>query len=95
MLGALHTFGPFAISAVPAEVRERLGLMSLPDAFVAVHLPGSGGERSVTEAKRSLAFDELFMLETGLALRRRNSKRERGIELGAQTGLGRKSWRNA
>ncbi len=85
VLGALNAFAPIAVSAVPVEVRLRLGLLSLPAAFKAVHLPGEGGEKIVRDAKRSLAFDELFMLETGLAIRRRNSKRERGVELGAGT----------
>ncbi|MBE9527954.1 MAG: ATP-dependent DNA helicase RecG [Proteobacteria bacterium] len=91
VLGALNSFGPSVVSAVPSAVLARHGLMSLSSAFSTVHLPGPGSpeasvqdadgvERSVKLAKRSLAFDELFMLEVGLALRREGAKREQGIE---------------
>jgi ATP-dependent DNA helicase RecG len=85
VLGALDSFGPSVVSAVPRAVLTRHGLMNLSVAFSTVHLPGAGAgaevdvEQSVKLAKRSLAFDELFMLEIGLALKREGAKREQGI----------------
>src|SRR3990172_8362540 len=65
------------VSGVPAGVAERHGLVDLSSAMKEAHAPSAPQSSAV--AKKSLAFDELFLLETGLALRRASIKKESGI----------------
>src|SRR5207248_2718874 len=62
------------LDPLPAEIREREGLPQRADALHAVHRP-----RSLDEAERGrarLAFDELLLLQVGLARRRREREGE-------------------
>ncbi|HEY4705894.1 MAG TPA: ATP-dependent DNA helicase RecG [Thermodesulfobacteriota bacterium] len=70
-------YGRMAVSGVPAGVAERHGLVDLSSAMKEAHAPSAPQSSAV--AKKSLAFDELFLLETGLALRRASIKKESGI----------------
>ena len=72
---ALPGLGDF----LPEEVRKKLGLLELPEAISQAHYPES--EASKAEARRRLAFDELFLIQLGLALRRREQEGEEGISL--------------
>ncbi len=68
-----------------AEMLSRLGLPSRLDAFRQVHRPGSSVDESdlrsrCTAGHRRLAFDEFFLLEAGLALRRARRMREKRCE---------------
>src|SRR5919204_93168 len=67
--------------ALPAETRGRLELPLLPDALTALHRPRDHGEAEL--ARRRLAFDELLVLQLGLARRTRERERERAPALGA------------
>ena len=49
-------------------------LPALPDAIRCIHYPETLGEAA--RARRRLAYDELFLLELGMALRRRGIRRE-------------------
>jgi ATP-dependent DNA helicase RecG len=62
---------------LPEAIRRRRELLALPEALREVHFPEkyAPGE----EPRRRLAFDELFMVQLGLALRRRGVKVEPGI----------------
>jgi ATP-dependent DNA helicase RecG len=60
---------------LPAELRIREGLPLKGDALVAVHHPGS--EREAETGRRRLAFDELLLLQIGIA--RRAAARERTL----------------
>lgn len=53
---------------LPAAIRERRELLSLPDALKEVHFPST--EARLLEGRRRLAFDELLTLQLGLAQRR-------------------------
>ncbi len=85
MRNIVETFADSAVDGTPAETRGRLGLMDLRTAFKEAHLPsGIGpvagkGANTVELAKKSLAFDELFLLELGLAVKRAGTKKESGI----------------
>jgi|CXWL01.1.fsa_nt_gi ATP-dependent DNA helicase RecG len=70
---------------LPSAIRKRYGLPALADALMEVHFP----DRSVscldllhrrTPAQRRLAFQELFLLEVALALRRHHLQGEERIE---------------
>ncbi len=67
-----------SVDGVPEHVRSRNSLLSLSAAFKEAHMPENGVDRS-KEARDTLAFDELFMLELGLALKRADIKKESGI----------------
>ncbi len=73
----VEEYGQKVVSGVPSGVAERHGLIDLASAMREAHLPSS--PQSSIVAKKSLAFDELFLLETGLALRRASIKKESGI----------------
>lgn len=58
-----------AIEGLPAELRARRGLAGVADAIRAVHFPA--GDADVEEARRRLAFEELFLYQAVLAARKR------------------------
>ena len=69
---------------LPDELRERLGLPRLAQALARIHQPGPDDDLEALEQHRSpahrrLAFDELFLLHLGMALRRQGVKHEPGI----------------
>ncbi|TMK94164.1 MAG: ATP-dependent DNA helicase RecG [Actinobacteria bacterium] len=67
--------------ALPAEMRQRLVLPLLADALTALHKPRDEGEAEL--GRRRLAFDELLVLQLGIARRAREREAERAPELGA------------
>ncbi|MFN2627636.1 MAG: ATP-dependent DNA helicase RecG [Gaiellaceae bacterium] len=62
--GALE-HAPDAVDPLPAELRARDRLPLRPDALVAVHRPSSAAEAE--QGRRRLAFDELLLLQIGIA----------------------------
>ncbi len=71
-----------AIEPLPAELRARRGLASAADALTAAHFPESLDEAE--EARRRLAFEELFLHQVALASRRSERRASHpGIALGA------------
>jgi ATP-dependent DNA helicase RecG len=72
---------PFAVEIpdpLPAELREREGLALKRDALAAVHRPRDLDEAE--EARRRLAFEELLVLQVGIA--RRAAEREKTLAPG-------------
>ena len=66
---------------VPEAVRGRLNLTDRHDAFTRIHLPETMSDKEI--ARRRLAFDELFRVQTVLVMRKRSIEREsRGIRHG-------------
>ena len=55
---------------LPAAVKEEAGLPLRADALMALHRPRDGEEAE--RGRRRLAFDELLVLQVGLARRRRD-----------------------
>ncbi|HEU4600010.1 MAG TPA: ATP-dependent DNA helicase RecG, partial [Solirubrobacterales bacterium] len=66
---------PNAIEGLPAELRVRHKLASAGDALTAAHFPESMEE--LTEARRRLAFEELFLHQALLATRKRTHRTAR------------------
>jgi len=69
---------------LPDALRERLALPGLAQALARIHQPAPDDDLGVLDEHRSpahrrLAFDELFLLHLGLALRRQGVKHEPGI----------------
>ena len=65
---ALREFGPRIVDDLPPDSRRRLGLMDLRDCLQSIHFPRSMDD--AVRARRRLAFDELFHLQTELVKRR-------------------------
>ncbi len=63
-------WAPQAAEFMPPSVRERARLMALGESLAQMHFPNSAD--SLAEARRRLAFDELFLLQIGLLQRRRS-----------------------
>jgi ATP-dependent DNA helicase RecG len=81
---ALDDLTPDLAEAIPAAVRKRLALVSPREALWKVHWPEAGEsladlQSSRTPAHIRLIFEELFFLELGLELKRRQQKAETGI----------------
>ncbi|MDY7231692.1 ATP-dependent DNA helicase RecG [Hyalangium rubrum] len=69
---------------LPEALRQKLNLMTLPEALRHIHFPPDDADLERLDAHRSpshlrLAFDELFFLQLGVGLKRQGVKTERGI----------------
>jgi len=73
------------VDPVPPAVLRRLGLLPLSEALLRLHSPVDGEDIAAlcahtSPSHRRLAFDELFFLQLGLALRRQGVKSSPGIQ---------------
>jgi len=80
----LKELSPEIPDGIPPAVCEQMQLLARRDAFQQAHFPPVGEsfaqlEESSTPAHRRLIFEELFFLEVGLELKRRNFRRRTGI----------------
>jgi ATP-dependent DNA helicase RecG len=81
---ALDNLTPELADPIPAAVRSHLGLISPQAALWSVHWPEPGEsfedlQSSRTPAHIRMIFDELFFVELGLELKRRQQKAQTGI----------------
>jgi ATP-dependent DNA helicase RecG len=81
---ALENMPPEGTDPIPAIVRKRMGLISPREALWRVHWPDEGESlqdllSARTPAHIRLIFEELFFVELGLELRRREQKSQTGI----------------
>ncbi|HXX02255.1 MAG TPA: ATP-dependent DNA helicase RecG [Candidatus Acidoferrales bacterium] len=81
---ALENLTPDLQDPIPAVVRSRLGLISPRAALWNVHWPEPGESLQDLQSRRTpahirLIFDELFFVELGLELKRRQQKAQTGI----------------
>ena len=81
---ALENLNPDLPDPVPSAVRAHLSLVSPREALWKVHWPDAGEsfadlQSSRTPAHIRLIFDELFFIELGLELKRREQKAQTGI----------------
>src|SRR5579872_3010958 len=89
---ALEQLPPDPIDAIPSAVRSRLRLISHDEALRKVHWPEPGEsfedlQSSRTPAHVRLIFEELFFLELGLELKRREQKAQTGIPFHLNEGV--------
>jgi len=82
---SLENLNPDLPDPIPAAVRAHLGLVSPREALWRVHWPEAGEsfpdlQSSRTPAHIRLIFDELFFIELGLELKRREQKAQTGVE---------------
>lgn len=81
---ALEDLTPDLAETIPNAVRERLALVSEREALWKVHWPEAGEsladlQSSRTPAHIRLIFEELFFVELGLELKRRQQKAQTGV----------------
>lgn len=65
---ALDTFADKMVDPLPSELRDRLGLSDLRSALWGIHFPENTEQSE--EARQRLVFDELFLAQLELAMRR-------------------------
>ncbi len=81
---ALENLTPDLSDPIPAMVRNRMGLICPREALWKVHWPDPGESLQTLQSSRTpahfrLIFEELFFIELGLELKRREQKAETGI----------------
>ncbi|HVO80886.1 MAG TPA: ATP-dependent DNA helicase RecG [Terriglobales bacterium] len=81
---ALDNLPPELPEPIPAAVRRRLSLISPREALWRVHWPDPGESLQALQSSRTpahvrLIFEELFLVELGLELKRREQKAQTGI----------------
>jgi ATP-dependent DNA helicase RecG len=79
--GAALEYARDVVDPLPAELKAVIGLPGRGDALTALHKPRE--EEEGEHARRRLAFDELLVLQLGLARRRQGREDERAEALGA------------
>lgn len=73
---AIDDFLPAMEEFLPGDFRSRLSLSGIRDSIKEMHFPSSREDWKA--ARRRLAFDEFFLLQAGLALRRRRTGEDSG-----------------
>lgn len=77
----LNNLGELVSEFYDESFLNKAGLISRKDAFGWIHLPPD--EERLSEAKRRLKYDELFLMQLGLALRRYRVKHySRAVQIG-------------
>jgi ATP-dependent DNA helicase RecG len=89
---ALENLSPDLPDPIPAAVRGHLSLASPREALFKVHWPDAGEsfadlQSSRTAAHIRLIFDELFFIELGLELKRREQKAQTGVAFQINDGV--------
>jgi len=84
--GAVESHIGYVTNGVPPEISERLGLMNLGEALRCLHMPPLDADlatfnNATSLAHRTVVFDELFYLQLGMTLRRRNIVKEDGLSI--------------
>jgi ATP-dependent DNA helicase RecG len=69
VLAALECCADKVPEVLPEEVRKRQGLMAVGDALRGIHWPED--QKTLEAARRRLVFEELFLLQLALAVRKR------------------------
>jgi ATP-dependent DNA helicase RecG len=90
--GALENLNPDLPDPIPAAVRAHLSLVSPREAMFKVHWPDAGESFADLQSSRTAAhirmiFDELFFIELGLELKRREQKAQTGIAFQLNDGV--------
>ena len=82
---ALEAYGDMA-DPLPGSVRSKFGLMDISEAIHEIHFPE--GAESLKKARYRALFDEIFIMQVGLALKKKRREREsKGIAHAPPGGL--------
>lgn len=83
---AVAQFSAKLKDAIPTNIKDKRDLINAADALYAVHLPDKNANikalnDKVSDAHRSLVYDEFFFLELGIAIRSQGVELEKGVEI--------------
>jgi len=81
----LEDKSPYLVDVLPEELRRRYSLMSFREALNNIHFPEDFLKQR--KARKRLVFEEFFLLQCALALKRRRYKKEAGISFKVGDGL--------
>jgi ATP-dependent DNA helicase RecG len=89
MFNMVDVFSTEVEDYMPKDILERMKLPALKESLKEVHFPSKGTDISqlrefATGWQKRLIFDEFFVLELALALRRRGIKKKQGIKFSVQ-----------
>lgn len=81
----VYTYAPLLTDYLPGEIKTKHNLLSLHEAFQKVHLPDNSANINeladfISPCHRRIVFDEFFVLQTVLALKKRSVSIEPGIQ---------------
>ncbi len=84
MFNIINTHVKDVRDTIPVEVLRRNSLLGLSECLLQIHFPSNNVDiellnRGVSDFHKRLSFDELFMLELGLAVMKRGNEIEKGI----------------
>jgi ATP-dependent DNA helicase RecG len=84
MFNLINTHIKDVRDTTPVEVLKRNSLLGLSECLLQIHFPSDNVDiellnRGVSDFHKRLSFDELFMLELGLAVMKRGNELEKGI----------------
>ncbi len=82
--GNLDCWLPELPDFLPEGIRKRAGLLPLSEAIGQAHYPGS--EHAKAQARKRLAFDELFLIQLGVLSKKRDWQEESGNAFDADSG---------
>lgn len=80
---ALDIYGKQYFDAVPEEIRKRQKMTEIKDAIKAIHFPSADSDLDLlkiqaSDAHRRLVFEELFLMQLGVAVRKNKVKQRKG-----------------
>lgn len=78
---AIMEYAPFLPDPVPASIRQRHRLLTLPQAIQQMHFPDE--QDTLHQARRRLVFDELLLLQLGMLGQRRLWQSQPGSPIAA------------
>ena len=89
---ALENLTPELPESIPAPIRQRLNLLGRREALWKVHWPEAGERLEALQSSRTLAhirliFEELFFIQLGLELKRREQRAQTGIAFALNDGI--------
>jgi ATP-dependent DNA helicase RecG len=84
----LDGYGHLVQEALPEGVRGRRRLLDISAALKFGHFPQTTAEQEA--ARRRLVFDDFFLLQLGLAIRRQRQGRQRGLSMKPEGALARR-----
>ncbi|MCC6790595.1 MAG: ATP-dependent DNA helicase RecG [Thermomicrobiales bacterium] len=76
---ALDATANTLLDPLPADIRDRERLVSLPNAFESLHYPDTWGDLEAAQTR--LAFDNLLLLQLGLIARKQQRATSTGVAL--------------
>jgi ATP-dependent DNA helicase RecG len=85
MFEAIGYTAPRVVDPLPEAIRRRANLINLPDALLQIHFPDS--HQGLSQARKRLAFDEMFYLQLGLRRQRAEWQIVQGQPLAADDEL--------